>query len=63
MARRKTVKITFVDGTVKDYILLYTLEHVYVVQSIESRKIQLVSKTVTLKVEGDPSIGNKRNNR
>lgn len=63
MARRKAVKITFVDGIVKDYILLYTLEHVYVVQSIESRKIQLVSKTVTLKVEGDPSIGNKRNNR
>lgn len=63
MARRKTVSITFVDGTCKEYILLYTLEHVYVVQSVDTNKVQLLSKTVVMKVKGDPAVEVKRNNR
>lgn len=63
MARRKTVSITFVDGTCKEYILLYTLEHVYVAQSVDTNKVQLLSKTVVIKVKGDPSVEVKRNNR
>lgn len=55
MARRKTVSITFVDGTCKEYILLYTLEHVYVAQSVDTNKVQLLSKTVVTKVKGGPS--------
>lgn len=63
MARRKTVSITFVDGTCKEYILLYTLEHVYVAQSVDTNKVQLLSKTVVIKVNGDPAVEVKRNNR
>jgi hypothetical protein len=63
MARRKTVSITFVDGTCKEYILLYTLEHVYVAQSVDTNKVQLLSKTVVIKVKGDPAVEVKRNNR
>lgn len=63
MARRKTVSITFVDGTCKEYILLYTLEHVYVAQSVDTNKVQLLSKTVVTKVKGDPAVEVKRNSR
>ena len=63
MARRKTVSIIFVDGTCKEYILLYTLEHVYVAQSVDTNKVQLLSKTVVTKVKGDPAVEVKRNNR
>lgn len=63
MACRKTVSITFVDGTCKEYILLYTLEHVYVAQSVDTNKVQLLSKTVVIKVKGDPAVEVKRNNR
>lgn len=63
MARRKTVSITFVDGTCKEYILLYTLEHVYVAQSVDTNKVQLLSKTVVIKVKGDSAVEVKRNNR
>lgn len=63
MARRKTVSITFVDGTCKEYILLYTLEHVYVAQSVDTNKVQLLSKTVVIKVKGDPAVEVKINNR
>lgn len=63
MARRKTVSITFVDGTKKEYILLHTLEHVYVVQSVEKNRVQLLSKNVVVKIKGDPSVEVKRNNR
>lgn len=63
MARRKTVSITFVDGTTKEYILLRTLEHVYVVQSVEKNRVQLLSKNVVVKIKGDPSVEVKRNNR
>lgn len=63
MARRKTVSITFVDGTCKEYILLYTLEHVYVAQSVDTNKVQLLSKTVVIKVKGDPAVEVKRNDR
>ena len=63
MARRKTVSITFVDGTCKEYILLYTLEHVYVAQSVDTNKVQLLSKTVVTKVKGDPAVEVERNNR
>lgn len=63
MARRKTVSITFVDGTCKEYILLYTLEHVYVAQSVDTNKVQLLSKTVVIEVKGDPAVEVKRNNR
>ena len=63
MARRKTVSITFVDGTCKEYILLHTLEHVYVVQSVEKNRVQLLSKNVVVKIKGDPSVEVKRNNR
>lgn len=63
MARRKTVSITFVDGTCKEYILLYTLEHVYVAQSVDTNKVQLLSKTVVIMVKGDPAVEVKRNNR
>ena len=56
MARRKTVSITFVDGTTKEYILLHTLEHVYVVQSVEKNRVQLLSKNVVVKIKGDPSV-------
>lgn len=58
MARRRWVSVRFVNGTVRNYILLYTLEHVYVAQS-EDYKIQLLSKSVVTQIDGDSSIDDK----
>lgn len=55
MARRRWVSVRFVNGTVRNYILLYTLEHVYIAQS-EDYKIQLLSKSVVTQIDGDSSI-------
>lgn len=58
MARRRWVSVRFVNGMVRNYILLYTLEHVYVAQS-EDYKIQLLSKSVVTQIDGDSSIDDK----
>lgn len=58
MARRRWVSVRFVNGTVRNYILLYTLEYVYVAQS-EDYKIQLLSKSVVTQIDGDSSIDDK----
>ncbi len=55
MARRRWVSVRFVNGTVRNYILLYALEHVYIAQS-EDYKIQLLSKSVVTQIDGDSSI-------